>query len=117
MQIISLLFYPFRIVMGNREFMPILVLVIWLAVGGSGGMSLCLTGAAGVVASLESVMAVMAGSLLLLRLLTLSLAGGLTNLLLGHIALPVGDDEGGEGQGDNQSDEAQQRTPYRQRQQ
>lgn len=80
--------------MGNREFMPILVLVIWLAVGGSGGMSLCLTGAAGVVASLAGVMA---GSLLLLRLLTLSLAGGLASLLLGHIALPVGDDEGGEG--------------------
>ena len=98
--------------MGNREFMPILVLVIWPAVGGGGGMSLCLIEAAGVVASLEGVMAVMAGSLLLLRLLTLSLAGGLTNLLLGHIALPVGDDEGGEGQGDNQSDEAQQRTPY-----
>ncbi len=98
--------------MGNREFMSILVLVIWLAMGGGGGRALCLTGAAGVVASLESVMAVMAGSLLLLRLLTLSLAGGLTNLLLGHIALPVGDDEGGEGQGDNQSDEAQQRTPY-----
>ena len=98
--------------MGNREFMPILVLGIWLAVGGSGGMSLCLTGAAGVVASLEGVMAVMAGSLLLLRLLTLSLAGGHASLLLGHIALPVGDDEGGEGQGDNQSDEAQQRTPY-----
>ena len=117
MQIISLLFYPFRIVMGNREFMPILVLVIWLAVGGGGGRAVGLTEAASVVASLEGVMAVMAGSLLLLRLLTLSLAGGLTSLLLGHIALPVGDDEGGEGQGDNQSDEAQQRTPYRQRQQ
>ena len=91
--------------MGNREFMSILVLVIWLAVGGSGGRVVGLTEAAGVVASLEGVMAVMAGSLLLLRLLTLS-------LLLGHIALPVGDDEGGEGQGDNQSDEAQQRTPY-----
>ena len=92
--------------MGNREFMSILVLVIWLAVGGSGGMSLCLTGAASVVASLEGVMAVMAGSLLLLWLLSLCLAGGLTTLLLGHIALPIGDDEGGEGQGDNQSDEA-----------
>ena len=97
--------------------MLILVLVIWLAVGGSGGMSLCLIEAAGVVASLAGVMAVMAESLLLLRLLTLSLAGGPASLLLGHIALPVGDDEGGEGQGDNQSDEAQQRTPYRQRQQ
>ena len=47
--------------MGNREFMPILVLVIWLAVGSSGGRTVGLTGAAGVVASLEGVMAVMAG--------------------------------------------------------
>ena len=67
---------------------------LWVvAVAGRQG----LTGAAGVVASLEGVMAVMAESLLLLRLLILSLAGGLTSLLLGHIALPVGDDEGGEG--------------------
>ena len=51
--------------MGNRELMSILVLVIWLAVGGSGGRAVCLTGAAGVVASLAGVMAVMAESLLL----------------------------------------------------
>ena len=97
--------------------MPILVLVIWLAVGGSGGRAVGLTGAAGVVASLAGVMAVMAGSLLLLRLLTLCLEGGLTSLVVVHLALPVVDDEGGEGQGDKLSDEAQQRTPYRQRQQ
>lgn len=51
--------------MGNRELMSILVLVIWLAVGGSGGRAVGLTGAAGVVASLAGVMAVMAESLLL----------------------------------------------------